>query len=52
MYDIEGTLDRQILKVARTRPTCVFTEALDPRVIEAACYLTRFVKPVFLASQE
>ncbi|MGV8038732.1 MAG: butyrate kinase [Thermoanaerobaculaceae bacterium] len=52
MFDIEGSLDRRILKAARTRPTCIFTEALDPRVIEAACYLTRFVQPVLLASQD
>ncbi|HRS17274.1 MAG TPA: butyrate kinase [Thermoanaerobaculaceae bacterium] len=52
MFDIEASLDHQILNAARTRPTCIFTEALDPRVIEAACYLTRFVKPVLLASQD
>ncbi|HNX51261.1 MAG TPA: butyrate kinase [Thermoanaerobaculaceae bacterium] len=52
MYDIEGSLDRQILATGRTRPACLFTEALDPRVVEAACFLTRFVRPVLLARQE
>ena len=49
MFDIEGTFDRQILGFAKVRPTVVFPEALDPRVIEAVCYLIRFVRPVFLA---
>ena len=51
MFDIEGTFDRQILGFAKVRPTVVFPEALDPRVIEAVCYLTRFVRPVFLAPE-
>ena len=51
MFDIEGSLDRQILAVARTRPTVVFVEPLDPRVLEGACYLARFIRPVFLASE-
>jgi butyrate kinase len=51
MFDIEGSLDRQILALARPRPTVVFIEPLDPRVLEAACYLARFVRPVFLASE-
>lgn len=52
MYDIEGSFDRQILALAKDRPTVVFTEAMDPRVVEAAFYLTRFVRPVFLAREE
>jgi butyrate kinase len=51
MFDIEGSLDQQILGIARNRPTVVFAEALDPRVIEAVCFLCRFVRPVFLASE-
>ncbi|MDD5563140.1 MAG: butyrate kinase [Thermoanaerobaculaceae bacterium] len=51
MFDIEGSLDRQILAAAHTRPTVVFVEPLDPRVLEGACYLSRFVRPVFLASE-
>ncbi len=52
MYDIEGSFDRQILALAKDRPTVIFTEAQDPRVVEAACYLTRFVRPVFLARED
>jgi butyrate kinase len=51
MFDIEGSLDRQILALVRPRPTVVFVEPLDPRVLEGACYLTRFIRPVFLASE-
>ncbi len=51
MYDIESSFDQQILSVPRNRPTVVFTEALDPRIVEAACYLTRFCRPVFLAPE-
>jgi butyrate kinase len=49
MFDIEGTFDQQIQSFAKVRPTVVFPEALDPRIIEAVCYLVRFVRPVFLS---
>ncbi len=51
MFDIERSFDGQILSIAKDRPTVVFTEPDDPRVLEAACYLTRFVRPVFLAGE-
>lgn len=51
MYDIEGSLDKQILEVMQNKPTVVFAEATDPRVIEAACFLPRFIRPTFLASE-
>ena len=51
MYDIEGSMDRQILQISKTRPTVVFVEPKDPRIIEAACQLTRFIRPVLLASE-
>lgn len=51
MFDIEGSLDSQILEVPRHRPTVIFIEPLDPRVLEAVCYLTRFIRPVFLAPE-
>src|SRR3989304_3516722 len=51
MFDIEGSLDRQVLSVPRNRPTVIFVESLDPRVVEAACHLARFVRPVFLAPE-
>jgi butyrate kinase len=52
MYDIEGSLDKQILAVMQNRPAVVFTEATDPRIIEAACHLPRFIRPIFLASEK
>ncbi len=52
MYDIEGSLDKQILEVMNNKPAVVFTEPTDARIIEAACYLPRFARPVFLASEE
>ncbi|MBZ5640382.1 MAG: butyrate kinase [Acidobacteriia bacterium] len=51
MYDIESSFDQQILSLPRNRPTIVFTEALDPRIVEAVCHLTRFCRPVFLAPE-
>jgi butyrate kinase len=51
MFDIEGSLDKQVLSVPRNRPTVIFVESIDPRVVEAACHLARFVRPVFLAPE-
>jgi len=51
MYDINGSLENQILELMHNRPTVIFTDPLDPRVIEAACYLPRFARMVFLASE-
>jgi butyrate kinase len=51
MFDIEGSFDRRLLASGKPRPTVIFPEAQDPRVVEAACHLTRFVRPVFLASE-
>jgi butyrate kinase len=52
MYDIEGSLDKQILEVMQNKPTVVFAEATDPRIIEAACYLPRFIRTIFLATEQ
>ena len=52
MYDIETSMDSQILEAMGNKPAVIFTEATDPRIIEAACYLPRFARPVFLASEE
>jgi len=52
MYDIDAALDSQILSVMTSRPSVVFTEADDSRIIEAACYLTRFCRPIFLARED
>lgn len=51
MYDIDASLDTQILALGRHRPAVLFVEAADPRVIEAACRLPRFIRPVFLAPE-
>ncbi|MCL1892695.1 MAG: butyrate kinase [Holophagaceae bacterium] len=52
MFNIEACFDQQILETNRERPTVIFPEALDIRVIEAVCHLTRFVHPVLLASEK
>ena len=51
MFDIEASLDSRLLAEPRNRPTVVFPEALDPRTLEAACFLGRFIRPVFLAPE-
>lgn len=51
MFDIESSLDNRLLAEPRNRPTVLFPEALDPRTIEAACFLSRFIRPVFLAPE-
>jgi butyrate kinase len=51
MFDIEASLDSRLLAVPRNRPTVVFPEALDARTLEAACFLGRFIRPVFLAPE-
>ena len=51
MFDIEASLDSRLLAVPRNRPTVVFPEVLDARTLEAACYLGRFIRPVFLATE-
>ena len=51
MFRIEESFDTQLLAVQKNRPVAVFTEPLDPRVLEAVCHLTRFIKPVLLAPE-
>jgi len=51
MFNIEACFDQQILDSMKERPTVVFPECLDLRVIGAVSHLTRFVRPVLLASQ-
>jgi butyrate kinase len=52
MFRIEESFDTQILAVQKDRPVVVFTEPLDPRVLEAICHLTRYIKPVLLAGED
>ncbi|MBE3072594.1 MAG: butyrate kinase [Acidobacteria bacterium] len=52
MFRIEESFDSQILSAQIDRPVVVLTEPLDARILEALCYLTRYIKPVLLASEE
>jgi butyrate kinase len=55
MFAIEDSFDRQILSLQSARgnrPVVVITEPLDARVLEAVCYLTRYIKPVLLAKED
>ena len=52
MFDIGASFDREIMSIARIRPTVLFIEPEDPRVVEAALRLPRFARPVFLTSRE
>ena len=52
MYNIEESLDQQIQEMNGSRPTVFFTEAQDPRQLEAICYLTRYIKPVLPAKEK
>lgn len=51
MFKIEESIDSRILAARKDRPVAVFTEPLDARVLEGICHLTRYVKPVLLASE-
>jgi butyrate kinase len=51
MFDIEASLESRLLAEPRNRPTVVFPEAMDARTLEAACFLGRFIRPVFLAPE-
>ena len=55
MFAIEESFDTQILSLRtsqKDRPVVVLTEPLDARVLEAVCHLTRYIKPVLLASEQ
>jgi butyrate kinase len=52
MFRIEESFDAQILADQKDRPAVVITEPLDARVLEAVCFLTRYIKPILLASEE
>jgi butyrate kinase len=52
MFDISASLDREILEIMKTRPTVLFIEPQDPRIVEASMQLPRYVRPVFLCSRE
>jgi butyrate kinase len=52
MLDLEKLIEVELAEIQQSKPTVVFAESLDPRVIEAACYLARFCKPVFLEKED
>lgn len=52
MFKIEESLDEQLRDARAGRPTVVFIEPLDARILEAVCFLTRYIRPVLLASEE
>lgn len=52
MYDISAAFDASIEAAAANRPSVLFIEPEDPRVLEAAFALPRFARPVFLASRD
>lgn len=52
MFDIGDALDRQVQVLLKNRPTVIFIEPEDPRILEAAFDLPRFCRPVFLASRD
>ena len=51
MYDIESSMDNQIIGAMQNKPAVIFTEASDPRILQDACFLTRFSLLVVLASE-
>ena len=52
MVDIGKIIEKELAQIQNNKPTIVFSESEDPRVLEAVCYLTRFCRPVFLKKQE
>ena len=52
MFAIENSIETQILSLQRGRPVVVMVEPLDSRILEAVCYLTRYIQPVLLASED
>lgn len=52
MFDIESALEQEISNKAQNRPTVIFVEAMDPRVLEAVFHLSRYVRPVLLAPEK
>jgi len=52
MFDIERALDEQIMAMQKIKPTAIFADGLDPRVILAASRLVRFAKIVIPAADD
>jgi butyrate kinase len=52
MVDIEKVIESELIAIQKNRPAVVFCESKDERIIESACYLTRFIRPIFLEKEE
>lgn len=52
MVNIEKIIESDLIQIQKNKPTVVFVESNDPRILEAVCHLTRFCNPVFLKNQE
>ena len=52
MFDIGASIEREIQSLKAIRPVVLFIEPEDPRVVEAALYLPRYARPVFMATRE
>lgn len=51
MYNIEESIERQLRIINASKPTFIFPEALDPRIIEAGLRLIDYINVVFMASK-
>lgn len=52
MIDIEKLIESELILVQKNKPTVVFCESEDDRILEAVCFLNRFLRPVFLENEE
>ena len=52
MLDIGAYLDNELTNTTKGRPVVAFVESEDPRIIETALRLPRFLRPVFLCPRE
>ncbi len=51
MFDLEKCIDDQLRRVNKLKPTVIFPEGDDPRVLEAASRLTTFANVVLVADK-
>ena len=52
MFELERTLDEQLREFRGSKPTLIFPEADDPRILEAASHLIAFAKVVLARSRD
>ncbi len=51
MYDIEKSINREIKKLETLKPTVIFAEAYDERILLSSYYLIRYAKIVIIADE-